>query len=188
MKILMVCLGNICRSPLAEGILRHKTKQLDIEVDSAGTAAYHIGELPDKRSIEIANEAATKMLGELASGKAMSELSDLYQLELKEFDELKRNADTLPRGLMDAVFATLKTNIDNNHYSTVTMDENVYLFEVLQLNPGRLDDFNDQERDSGKIALAEQLGSNELASFAKQLRENAVVEVNPKLFSDAYDL
>ena len=119
-------------------------------------------------SIEIANEAAAKMLGELASGKAMSELSDLYQLELKEFDELKRNADTLPRGLMDAVFATLKTNIDNNHYSTVTMDENVYLFEVLQLNPGRLDDFNDQERDSGKIALAEQLGSNELASFAKQ--------------------
>ncbi len=139
-------------------------------------------------SIEIANEAAAKMLGELASGKAMSELSDLYQLELKEFDELKRNADTLPRGLMDAVFATLKTNIDNNHYSTVTMDENVYLFEVLQLNPGRLDDFNDQERDSGKIALAEQLGSNELASFAKQLRENAVVEVNPDLFSDAYDL
>ena len=56
MKILMVCLGNICRSPLAEGILVHKTKQLDIEVDSAGTAAYHIGELPDKRSIEIANK------------------------------------------------------------------------------------------------------------------------------------
>ena len=139
-------------------------------------------------SIEIANEAATKMLEELASGKVMSELSDLYQLELKGFDELKRNADTLPRGLMDAVFATLKTNIDNNHYSTVTMDEDVYLFEVLQLNPGRLDDFNDQERDSGKIALAEQLGSNELSSFAKQLRENAVVEVNPDLFSDAYDL
>ena len=52
----MVCLGNICRSPLAEGILAHKTKELDIEVDSAGTAAYHIGELPDKRSIEIADK------------------------------------------------------------------------------------------------------------------------------------
>jgi protein-tyrosine phosphatase len=51
----MVCLGNICRSPLAEGILAHKTKQLDIEVDSAGTAAYHVGKLPDKRSIEIAD-------------------------------------------------------------------------------------------------------------------------------------
>ena len=56
MKILMVCLGNICRSPLAEGILAHKIKQLDIEVDSAGTAAYHVGKLPDKRSIEIANK------------------------------------------------------------------------------------------------------------------------------------
>ena len=56
MKILMVCLGNICRSPLAEGILRYKTKQLDVEVDSAGTAAYHIGELRAKRSIEIADK------------------------------------------------------------------------------------------------------------------------------------
>ena len=56
MKILMVCLGNICRSPLAEGILTHKTKSLNIEVDSAGTAAYHVGELPDGRSIGIAKE------------------------------------------------------------------------------------------------------------------------------------
>ena len=56
MKVLMVCLGNICRSPLAEGILRHKLKQrnLDVEVDSAGTAAYHTGEPPDLRSIETA--------------------------------------------------------------------------------------------------------------------------------------
>ena len=56
MKILMVCLGNICRSPLAEGILTHKTKSLNIEVDSAGTAGYHVGQLPDSRSIEIAKE------------------------------------------------------------------------------------------------------------------------------------
>ena len=56
MKILMVCLGNICRSPLAEGILWSKGKHLNIEVDSAGTAAYHIGKKPDIRSIEIANK------------------------------------------------------------------------------------------------------------------------------------
>ena len=56
MKILMVCLGNICRAPLAEGILTHKTKHLNVSVDSAGTSAYHIGELPDKRSIEIASK------------------------------------------------------------------------------------------------------------------------------------
>ena len=52
----MVCLGNICRSPLAEGILKQKTKEKDVVVDSAGTASYHIGKLPDNRSIEIANK------------------------------------------------------------------------------------------------------------------------------------
>ncbi len=56
MKILMVCLGNICRSPLAEGILRDKVRkcELDIVVDSAGTNRYHIGEAPDPRSIACA--------------------------------------------------------------------------------------------------------------------------------------
>ena len=51
MRILMVCLGNICRSPLADGILRKKIREsgLDIEVDSAGTAGYHIGDPPDSR-------------------------------------------------------------------------------------------------------------------------------------------
>lgn len=52
MKILFVCLGNICRSPLAEGILRHINP--DITVDSAGTSNYHIGSPPDRRMIETA--------------------------------------------------------------------------------------------------------------------------------------
>jgi len=58
MKILMVCLGNICRSPLAEGIMQHKITQhgLDWQVDSAGTGAWHIGELPDRRSIATARQ------------------------------------------------------------------------------------------------------------------------------------
>ncbi len=58
MKVLMVCLGNICRSPLAEGILQNIVDKqgLDWEVDSAGTASYHVGNLPDARAIEIANE------------------------------------------------------------------------------------------------------------------------------------
>ena len=52
----MVCLGNICRSPMAEGVLRDKANRLslDLEVDSAGTAAYHVGEAPDTRMIETA--------------------------------------------------------------------------------------------------------------------------------------
>ncbi len=53
MKILMVCLGNICRSPLAEGLLRKKVKELGWETDSAGTSAYHVDEAPDPRSIQI---------------------------------------------------------------------------------------------------------------------------------------
>ncbi len=52
MKILMVCLGNICRSPMAEGILRKKMQEegLQIEIDSCGTASYHVGDAPDRRA------------------------------------------------------------------------------------------------------------------------------------------
>lgn len=52
----MVCLGNICRSPLAEGILKYKFSSEYVQVDSAGTAGYHEGELPDKRSIAVAKK------------------------------------------------------------------------------------------------------------------------------------
>lgn len=58
MKILMVCLGNICRSPLAHGILEEmiKTEGLQWEVDSCGTSGFHNGELPDSRSIAVARD------------------------------------------------------------------------------------------------------------------------------------
>jgi protein-tyrosine phosphatase len=58
MKLLVVCLGNICRSPMAEGILRKKIeeKKLLVEVDSAGTANYHVGEHPDFRAISAARK------------------------------------------------------------------------------------------------------------------------------------
>ena len=60
MKILMICLGYICRSPLAEGILQDKIAEnnLDWTVDSAGTGSWHIGELPDHRSIATARKRA----------------------------------------------------------------------------------------------------------------------------------
>jgi len=56
MKILMVCLGNICRSPLAEGIMRQKIEERGLawKVDSSGTSGWHEGNLPDRRSIEVA--------------------------------------------------------------------------------------------------------------------------------------
>ncbi len=52
----MVCLGNICRSPLAEGILSDKISKMNVTVDSAGTAGYHIGSKPDSRAIDIAKK------------------------------------------------------------------------------------------------------------------------------------
>jgi len=58
MKVLMVCLGNICRSPLAQGILEKKVAEngLRVQVDSAATSDYHIGHEPDQRSISKALE------------------------------------------------------------------------------------------------------------------------------------
>ncbi len=55
-KVLMVCLGNICRSPLAEGILQSKVNPEAVFVDSAGTGGYHIGNPPDPRSIAVARK------------------------------------------------------------------------------------------------------------------------------------
>lgn len=55
-RILMVCLGNICRSPLAEGILQSKVNPEEVFVDSAGTGGYHIGKAPDPRSIAVAQK------------------------------------------------------------------------------------------------------------------------------------
>jgi protein-tyrosine phosphatase len=56
MKILMICLGNICRSPLAEGIMQHLVKQrgLNWKVDSAGTGSWHVGKGPHSGSVKVA--------------------------------------------------------------------------------------------------------------------------------------
>lgn len=57
----MVCLGNICRSPIADGLLRKKVEELglDVKVDSAGTSAHHIGEKPDERMRKTAKNFGT---------------------------------------------------------------------------------------------------------------------------------
>jgi protein-tyrosine-phosphatase len=77
-KVLTVCLGNICRSPAAQGILEHlaESKKLPIEVDSAGTAAYHIGNLPDKRSIKTLKDVGIDITTQRAR-----------QVKVEDFDE-----------------------------------------------------------------------------------------------------
>ncbi|HCT72323.1 MAG TPA: protein-tyrosine-phosphatase, partial [Bacteroidales bacterium] len=67
-KILMVCLGNICRSPLAEGIMRKKLNDFNInaEVDSCGFESFHTGDRPDQRGIEVAQKNGIDISGHRA--------------------------------------------------------------------------------------------------------------------------
>lgn len=66
-RVLFVCLGNICRSPLGENVLRHLAAEEGLgdrlEVDSAGTSAYHIGEPPDGRTAEVARARGLRLTG-----------------------------------------------------------------------------------------------------------------------------
>jgi len=75
-KVLFVCMGNICRSPTAEGVFRHKVEQAEmadkISIDSAGTHAYHVGNPPDAR----ATSAAIKRDIDLSSQRARRVSSD----------------------------------------------------------------------------------------------------------------
>ncbi|NJN78799.1 MAG: low molecular weight phosphotyrosine protein phosphatase [Saprospiraceae bacterium] len=82
MKILMVCLGNICRSPLAEGILKHKVTQqgLNWEIDSAGTGAYHEGNLPDNRSIAVARKHGIDITDQRARQLKLSDFEDFDKI------------------------------------------------------------------------------------------------------------
>lgn len=65
MKILMVCLGNICRSPMADGLMRKKVQDhnLDACIDSAGTANYHVGRAPDARMTQTAKRKGIDISG-----------------------------------------------------------------------------------------------------------------------------
>jgi protein-tyrosine phosphatase len=93
----MVCLGNICRSPLAEGILAHKIKKLGVKVDSAGTAAYHVGELPDKRSIEIADNYNINLRNQRArqfSRTDFDEFDIIYAMDTNNLAHLISLAET----------------------------------------------------------------------------------------------
>jgi|SRR5690606_2180001 len=89
-RVLMVCLGNICRSPLAEGILKSKVNSSEITVDSAGTASYHIGKGPDPRSIATAASYNIDISGQRAR-----------QFTVEDFDKF------------DHIFAMDKENYKN---------------------------------------------------------------------------
>ncbi len=89
-KILMVCLGNICRSPLAQGILQKKVDSAKVLIDSVGTGAYHVGKLPDSRSIAVAKKYGIDITHQRAR-----------QFQVEDFD------------VFDVIFVMDKSNYTN---------------------------------------------------------------------------
>ncbi len=80
----MVCLGNICRSPLAEGILKSKIDASKVFVDSAGTGHWHVGEEPDKRSVAVAKKYGIDILsqrGRQFSTKDFDDFDIIYVMD-----------------------------------------------------------------------------------------------------------
>lgn len=95
----MVCLGNICRSPMAEGILRKKieTRGLKITVDSAGTGAWHAGENPDRRAIHTAKKFGvdiSRLIARKFSRKDFDEFDVIYVMDLSNFRDVLSLART----------------------------------------------------------------------------------------------
>ena len=84
----MVCLGNICRSPLAEGILKSKAKNL--EVDSAGTAGYHVGKQPDIRSIDIAKKHDINLKNQRARQFSTRDFDDFDKIYVMDTDNYSK--------------------------------------------------------------------------------------------------
>lgn len=103
-NVLFVCLGNICRSPLAEGIFKHLVGKQGLEkkikVESAGTSVWHIGESPDPRSIEVANANGIELdsYGRKAITMDFEEFDYIIAMDRDNFSDLRRLPGKLREG------------------------------------------------------------------------------------------
>lgn len=100
MRVLMVCLGNICRSPIAEGVLRHiaKVQNLDWVIDSAGTESYHIGESPHIYSQKICQKHQIDISGQKArlfQPEDLQRFDKIYALSTDVLDIIKHRIGLL---------------------------------------------------------------------------------------------
>lgn len=86
----MVCLGNICRSPLAHGVLEHMANEqgLDWEVDSAGTGNWHVGEGPDRRSVRTAREHGVDISKQVCRQFKVSDFDDFDHIFVMDKNNL----------------------------------------------------------------------------------------------------
>ncbi len=133
-KILMVCLGNICRSPLAEGILKSKLDSNKYLVDSAGTGHWHIGNKPDQRSIEVANNHGLNInnqRGRQFSQKDFQEFDYIFVMDnsnkdnvlsLAQNDEDKQKVHLI----LDEIFPNENVDVPDPYYGGDQGFENVY--------------------------------------------------------------
>lgn len=132
-KILMVCLGNICRSPLAEGILRSKLSS-DFTVDSAGTGDWHVGQAPDKRSILTAknnNIDITNLKGRHFSKKDFQEFDYIYVMDNQNYRDVlslaKSEADKAKVILiLEEIFPGERMDVPDPYYGLQDGFEKVY--------------------------------------------------------------
>ena len=130
----MVCLGNICRSPLAEGILQSKVNSNTVSVDSAGTAAYHIGKLPDVRSIEVAEKYGIDITNQRARKfvvKDFDEFDIIFAMDDSNYENIlslaRNNADEQKvRMILNETHPTKNLSVPDPYYGGDEGFENVY--------------------------------------------------------------
>lgn len=133
----MVCLGNICRSPLAEGILKSKLNSDFFFIDSAGTAAYHIGELPDPRSIAIAKKNGIDISNQRARKFITNDFNEfdlIYAMDTENFQNIcamaKNDADLLKvKLILNEVKPSKNLSVPDPYYGGSHGFKNV--FELL---------------------------------------------------------
>ncbi|PKH51482.1 protein-tyrosine-phosphatase [Tenacibaculum sp. Bg11-29] len=133
-KILMVCLGNICRSPLAEGILQSKLSADSFEIDSAGTAGYHVGELPDKRSIAVAREYGVDITNQRSRKFVKSDFKDfdlIFAMDESNYDNIISMIDDnndVPKVklILNELYPSEDRSVPDPYYGGDQGFENVY--------------------------------------------------------------
>ena len=133
-KILMVCLGNICRSPLAEGILRSKLPLNDFMVDSAGTADYHVGDKPDRRSIAVAKKYGldiSNLKGRQFSSKDFDNFDHIFVMDESNYTNvvsLARNEQDKDKVkfILNEVYPGQNYSVPDPYYGGDSGFENVY--------------------------------------------------------------
>ncbi|MET2984397.1 low molecular weight protein-tyrosine-phosphatase [Aureibaculum conchae] len=133
-RILMVCLGNICRSPLAEGILKSKVDSQKVFIDSAGTGGYHIGKLPDNRSIAVAKKYNLDITDQRCRKFRQSDFDEfdlIYVMDAFNKEDvlsLARNESDRSRVkmILNEVFPNENVDVPDPYHDTERGFENVY--------------------------------------------------------------